>query len=225
MIITIDGYIATGKSTIAKRLSEKLGFIYFDTGAMYRCLTYGVIHKNVDINHAESLQTFLDQFIFEIKIHHGDKRYFIEGVDVSDKIRAEEVTNFVSQVSALGAVREKLVTLQRELALGVNAVFEGRDMGTIVFPEATLKIFLTGRPELRAQRRFHELKTKYPEDNVNLTLAKTLEEINRRDLYDSTRALSPLQQAADAYEIDTSDLSVEEIVDKILELLNSLPAQ
>lgn len=220
MIITIDGYIATGKSTIAKRLSEKLGFIYFDTGAMYRCITYGVIQKNIDIDNPTSLENFLSQFTFEIKIHHGEKRYFIAEQDVTDQIRTEEVTNLVSQVSAIGSVREKLVNLQRELANGVNAIFEGRDMGTVVFPQAALKIFLTGRPELRAERRFKELKTKYPKDNANLTLEKTLEEINRRDRYDSTRALSPLLQADDAYEIDTSDLTVDEIVDKILELLN-----
>lgn len=221
MIITIDGFIATGKSTIAKRLSEKLGFIYFDTGAMYRCITYGVMQKRININDPNRLQEFLDQFTFDIKIHHGEKRYYIEEMDVSEKIRSEEVTNLVSEVSAIGNVREKLVTLQRELAQGVNAIFEGRDMGTVVFPQAELKIFLTGRPELRAQRRFNELKTKYPKDNLDLTLEKTLEEINRRDRYDSTRALSPLLQADDAYQIDTSDLSVDDIVDKILELLNS----
>ena len=129
MIITIDGPIATGKSTIAKRLANEIGYIYFDTGAMYRCLTYGMIKNKVNSDDPQALAQFLKDFVFEIKIKRGDRLYFVEGEDVTLKIRGSEVTSHVSKISAIPAVREKLVALQREWAVGVNAVFEGRDMG------------------------------------------------------------------------------------------------
>lgn len=217
MIITIDGPVATGKSTIAKKLAESLGFIFFDTGAMYRSLTYGILKNEIDINDPEQLSNYLDHFQFDIKVLKREKHYFVEGEDVTNKIRGEEVTSAVSQISALKPVRDKLVQIQRALAVGVNAVFEGRDMGTVVFPDAQLKIFLTGNDDIRAKRRYDELKAKYPEDSKNLTLEKCLEEVVKRDAYDSTREHSPLCQAEDAYVIDTSDLSISEIVYKILE--------
>lgn len=222
MIITIDGPIATGKSTIAKRLAREIGYIYFDTGAMYRCITYGILKQKVDINDPAALASFLKNFKFEIKIKHGDRFYFVDGEDVTLNIRGEEVTSNVSKVSALAAVREKLVTLQRELSVGVNAVFEGRDMGTVVFPNAQLKIFLIGRPEVRAARRFTELREKFPEETKNLTLEKVLEDINARDSYDSSRENSPLKQAADACVVDTSDLTLDEIILKILEFKDTI---
>lgn len=222
MIITIDGPVATGKSTIAKKLAESIGFIFFDTGAMYRCLTYGILKHQVNPDNIQELQDFLDHFNFDIKVIHHERRYFVEGEDVSKQIRGEEVTSFVSKVSAIKAVREKLVAIQRELAVGVNAVFEGRDMGTVVFPDAAVKIFLTGRNEVRAKRRFDELISKYPDEAKNLTLEKCLDEIVTRDHYDSTREHSPLHQAEDAYIIDTSDLSIEEVVYKILEYKDTI---
>lgn len=217
MIITIDGPVATGKSSIAKKLAEAIGFIYFDTGAMYRALTYGIMKHHVDLNDPQALEKFLKGFQLEIKVVRRERQYFVDGENVSDIIRGETVTNAVSKVSAVKAVREKLVALQRELSEGVNAVFEGRDMGTEVFPNAYLKVFLTGRDEVRAKRRYLELTTKFPEESKNLTLERCLEEITKRDLYDSTREHSPLRQAKDAFVVDTSDLTVDEIVFKILE--------
>lgn len=222
MIITIDGPIATGKSTIAKALARELGYIYFDTGAMYRCLTYGLLKNHIDPDNHEQLMNYLNTFQFEIKIRQGEKHYCVQNEDVSDQIRQEEVTTNVSRVSAIKEVREKLVSIQQKCSIGVNAVFEGRDMGTVVFPNAPLKIFLTGRPEVRAKRRYDELKAKFPNETKDLTIEKTLEEINRRDAYDSTREISPLKQAPDAYIVDTSDKSVEEIVMEILELKDAL---
>lgn len=221
MIITIDGAIATGKSTIAKKLARSIGFIYFDTGAMYRCLTYGILKNNIDADNLEQLTAYLDHFHFEIKIKHGDRHYVVDGEDVTDAIRGEAVTANVSRISAMKAVRDKLVVIQREFAKGVNAVFEGRDMGTIVFPDAEVKVYLTGRPEVRAQRRFEEFKTKYPEEYQDLTFEKTLEDINRRDLIDSTRELSPLRQAEGAIVVDTSDLTLDEIITRIQEFKDS----
>lgn len=222
MIITIDGPVATGKSSVARKLAESIGFIFFDTGAMYRTLTYGILKHKIDINNQQQLDEFLNNFEMDIKVHHRERRYYFEGEDVSNKIRGEEVTSAVSKVSANKTVRDKLVAIQRQLSEGVNAVFEGRDMGTVVFPDANLKIFLTGRDDIRAKRRCEELRAKYPEEMKNLTMDKCLEEICQRDKYDSTREHAPLTQAKDAFVIDTSDLSVEEVVYKILEYKDAL---
>lgn len=218
MIITIDGPVATGKSTLAKKLASAIGYIYYDTGAMYRSLTYAICKSGIDMNNQEALDQFLNQFDFSIKVKRGERSYFVDDEDVTDKIRLNEVTSRVSEVSANPKVREKLVHLQRELSVGVNAVFEGRDMGTVVFPNADLKIFLTGRPEVRAKRRFDELKAKYPEESKDLTLEQVEKELLARDQYDSTRETSPLKKAEDACEVDTSDLTIDELIYKILEL-------
>lgn len=219
MIITIDGPIATGKSTIAKAVAKEVGYIYFDTGAMYRCLTYGIIKNKIAYEDSDQLKRFLAQFQFEIKLKLGEKHYFVENEDVTEKIRLEKVTGMVSKISAIKEVREKLVAIQREFALGVNAVFEGRDMGTVVFPEAQIKIYLTGKPEVRATRRYEELKKKY---NLEVTFEQVLKEITERDQYDMTREISPLCQPKEAYVIDTSDLSIPDIVLKILEYKDTI---
>jgi cytidylate kinase len=224
MIITIDGPIATGKSTIARGLAHRLGFIFFDTGAMYRCVAYGMLKKGIDVDNHGEVEVFLRDFNFDINIYRGEKKYIVFGKDVSEEIRGEAVTSLVPKVSAIKGVRDKLVAMQRKLSIGVNAVFEGRDMGTVVFPKAEIKIFLTGRPEVRAKRRFEELKARFPEDTKDLTIEKTLKEIQQRDYYDSTREISPLRQAEDAHVVDTSDLSVDEVIYKILEIVDSLPA-
>lgn len=217
MIITIDGPIATGKSTIAKKLASAIGYIYFDTGAMYRAFTYSLLKNKINLDNPGELGQFLSDFQFDIKVRRGEKRYFVGEEDVTDAIRQDSVTSQVSRVSANVQVREKMVQLQRELAQGVNAVFEGRDMGTVVFPEAQIKVFLVGRDDVRAKRRFDEMKAKYPEESKDLTLEKCLEDLKARDDYDSKRDISPLRKAPDALELDTSDLSLDEIVYKILE--------
>ena len=222
MIITIDGPVATGKSTIAKRLANEIGYIYFDTGAMYRCITYAIQKHHIDVDNSEVLINFLKDFTFEVKIRRGDRYYYVEEEDISLHIRGHEVTSGVSKVSAIPAVREKLVALQRSSAVGVNAVFEGRDMGTVVFPKAELKIFLTGRPEVRTARRLAELRVKFPEEAQTLTQEQVLKEIEERDTYDMTREASPLKQAEDAFIVDTSDLTIDEIVLKILECKDSI---
>ncbi|KAF3363280.1 Cytidylate kinase [Chlamydiales bacterium STE3] len=217
MIITIDGPVATGKSTIAKRLATSIGYIYFDTGAVYRAFTYGVIKNHVQIDQGRALEQYIEKFDFDIRVRHGDKRYFLENEDITDQIRQDQVTLLVSKVSAHPRVREHLLKYQRDLAKGVNAVFEGRDMGTVVFPDAYIKVFLSGSPDVRARRRYDELTTKYPEQSKGLTVEKVLEDLNARDAFDSNREISPLKKAADAFEIDTSNLSIDEIVYKILE--------
>jgi len=216
MIITIDGAVATGKSSVAKDLAKSLGYIYFDTGAMYRALTYGIIHHNISLDDEAALKKYLDTFDFDMKIKQGEKFYYVEGRDVTNIIRGLDVTEKVSKVAAIPMVREKLVEIQRELATGVNAVFEGRDMGTVVFPNADLKIFLTGSPEVRAERRLKELKERFPDMAETLTLEKVLEDLNQRDDFDSSRQISPLKPADDAYIIDTSDKTQQQVVDDVL---------
>lgn len=222
MIITIDGPIATGKSTIAKKLAHEIGFIYFDTGAMYRCLTYAILKHHVNADDPQALADFLKDFKFDIKIKHGERCYFVEGEDITLKIRGAEVTSAVSKISAIPSVREKLVAMQKEWALGVNAVFEGRDMGSVVFPAAELKIFLTGNSEVRAARRYAELREKFPTETKDLTLAKVREDIDLRDGFDTKREISPLVKAPDAFEVDTSNLTIDEIVLKILEYKDTI---
>lgn len=222
MIITIDGPVATGKSHVARKLAESLGYVYFDTGAMYRSLTYAILKHHINIHQTEELQRFLNHFDFTIKTFEHERHYFYEGEDISQKIRGKEVTAAVSEVSANRAVRDKLIEIQRQSAKGIHAVFEGRDMGTFVFPDASLKIFLSGRDEVRAKRRFEELKAKFPEESSHLTLEMCLSDIAQRDIYDSSREYAPLCKANDAYVIDTSDLTIDQVVYRILEIKDSL---
>src|SRR5262249_15234127 len=136
MIITIDGPVATGKSVVARKLAQSLGYVFFDTGAMYRSLTYGIIKHHVDIHQPEQLEKFLASFQFEVRNFRGERYYFYEGEDISQKIRGKDVTQAVSEISANKQVRDRLIEIQRQMAVGVNSVFEGRDMGAFVFPNA-----------------------------------------------------------------------------------------
>jgi cytidylate kinase len=217
MIITIDGPVATGKSTVAKKVAEKLGFIHFDTGAIYRCVTAFLLKHKVSYQNETILNQVLKDFSFEIVVKNGIKHYFVEGDDVTQFIRGEEVTKEVSHVAAIKQIREKLVTWQREWAKkDTNAVFEGRDLGSVVFPHAQLKIYLTGSDEVRARRRYEEMVHKFPEKTFNLN--GVLSDLKERDHLDMTRSISPLRKAPDAIEIDTSNLSVDEVVQEIVNL-------
>lgn len=212
MIITIDGPAGTGKTTIARQLAQKLKYDYFDTGAMYRALTYRLIKNDVDVRDTHSLTSFLDAFRFDIRDVEGKKHYFVDSEDVTDLIRSREVTQKVSEVSAHGDVRKAIVAIQREFGKGKNTVFEGRDMGTVVFPQAECKIFLTARPAVRAERRYLEFKEK----KMPVNEEEVLKEMVERDHFDSTREISPLKQAEDAYVIDTSDLTIDQVIEHIL---------
>lgn len=215
MIITIDGPAGTGKTTIARRVAEKLGYAYFDTGAMYRAVTVLIKQKGINLQDQITLQSLLEKVNFEIQSVKGEKRYFIEGNDVTEVIRTPDVTRQVSEVSALPPVRKALVSIQRKFGEKKNSVFEGRDMGTVVFPSADVKIFLTARPAVRAERRYLELKGKHQD----LKETEVLNEILQRDQLDSNREISPLKQADDAALIDTSDLTVDQVVEQILALI------
>lgn len=214
MIITIDGPAGTGKTTVARKVAEKLGFQYFDTGAMYRAITYRLLQEGISLDDENQLSPFLKRFQFSIRKEDGEKRYFVGSEDVTEMIRTPEVTKSVSIISAHPAIRRALVPIQRNFAEKGNSVFEGRDMGTVVFPKAELKIFLTARPVVRAERRYLEIKDKFK----STTQEEIFRELIERDAIDISREISPLKQASDAHLIDTSDLVIDEVVDRIISL-------
>ncbi len=221
MIIVIDGPAGTGKSTVARRVAQKLGFTFFDTGAMYRSLAWMVVQENVDLADRENICRLLPRFEYDVKIDEkSERRYFVCGNDVTAAIREPQMSAAASKIASVPEVRAALVEIQKKFSHRCNAVFEGRDMGTVVFPDADLKIFLTAKPEVRAQRRYEELLKKFPEMEQTLDYTQILKEIEERDRNDSTRAVSPLQMAKDAYLIDTSETEVESVVDQILRLMS-----
>lgn len=217
MIITIDGPAGSGKSSAAKKLAEYLNFEFFDTGAMYRAVTWYLLEKKVDISNESDLQNHLQNFIFDIREGEAkEKRYFVNDKDVTKLIRLHDVTNKVSEVSAIKIVRLHVVEIQRTFGRKCNAVFEGRDMGTVVFPYADVKFFLSANPKVRAERRFLELSEKFPELAPTYNFESILSDIKRRDEIDSNREISPLKRAEDAYLIDTSKLSLQQVTSKLI---------
>jgi CMP/dCMP kinase len=210
-VITIDGPAGTGKSTVAKRLAEKLGFTHYDTGAMYRAITWLALERSTVLSNPAQRADLVSAFEFHIEQGASERRYFLGNIDVSELIRAPEVTQYVSEVSAYPDIRDALVAAQRLAGEQGDIVCEGRDLGTVVFPHAAYKFFLTARPEVRACRRFEDLKKKNPQ----LTEAEVLADQKRRDTFDSTREHSPLRPADDAIEIDTSDLSLDQVVETL----------
>lgn len=216
-IITVDGPAGSGKSTIAKMLAKQLAFTFFETGAMYRAITYGLLEAKVNIKNLDDVQSYLDSISFKIRSIFNDKHYFIDGADISSFLRDPLVTSRVSEVSAIPAVRDAMTKIQRQLAENVNAVFEGRDMGSAVFPNANLKIFLTASPEERAKRRYRQLVDNKLVDEKLYDENKILTEINNRDKADMNRKTSPLLKPEGAYEVDTTNLSIDQVVQKILQ--------
>lgn len=215
MIIAIDGPAGTGKSTVARRVAASLGYLFLDTGAMYRAVTYALLQKQIRVSDVEAIRSFLGKFHLEIQEGDKEKRYFLEGQEITQEIRSPEVSRQVSAVSALPCVREALVLIQQKSALGKNAVCEGRDMGTVVFPSAKYKFFLVARSEVRAQRRYQEMLAKDP--NLAQTPSQVLFDLMQRDELDSTREISPLRAAEDAILVDTSDWTIDQVVQHILE--------
>lgn len=213
MIIVIDGPSGSGKSTLAKMLSKEFNIPYFDTGAMYRSFCWFLLHQHISIDDEEAIKELLLKMKFEIKIKNGEQRYYVNSEDVTDKIRDEIVSKHVSKVSAYLFVRNHLVKIQREFGKDHRGIFEGRDMGTVVFPQAEIKFFLYADPNIRALRRFEQLTKNFPLKKFEK--GKVLEELIKRDEFDSNRKHSPLKQAQDALLIDVSYLSLEEVFHKM----------
>lgn len=215
--VAIDGPSGAGKSTVAKACARALGFIYIDTGAMYRAAALSCISSGVNIKESPNdAIKIVNNISIDIEYIDGEQRIFLDGEDVSDKIRTPEISMGASAVSAIGAVREKLVAIQRNLAGTKNVIMDGRDIGTHVLPDADVKIFLTASPETRAKRRYKELIEK----GASVEYPDVLADIIKRDHDDSTRAVSPLRQAEDAVLADTGDLTFDESLKLVLDIIN-----
>lgn len=208
--IAIDGPAGAGKSTVAKAVAKALGAVYLDTGAMYRTIALYMVENN--IQGADSIARAVNDPHIEIRFIDNEQHMLLNGEDVTGRIRSQKASMLASQVSAIPAVRARLVALQQEFAQGHSVVMDGRDIGTVVLPNATLKIYLIASCEVRARRRFLQLAGTDKETPYE----KILPEIIQRDYNDSNRAASPMRQAEDAVRLDTSDLSQDEVIDQVL---------
>jgi len=213
--IAIDGPAGAGKSTVAKKLADILRYIYIDTGAMYRSLTWKAFQNNVDIHSDAQLSTLLKETVIDLSPSENGQRVFVDGFEVTEQIRTPEVTNHVSIVASHMKVREEMLMLQRKLAEQKGVVMDGRDIGTHVLPNAEVKIFLSASIDTRAQRRYLELQQK----GIDHDLEQLKDEIARRDQKDSEREIAPLKKAHDAIEIDSSSLTIDEVVQQIMLLV------
>ena len=218
MIVAIDGPAATGKSTSAKLVAQKLGYTYLDTGAMYRCVTLSILRDDINLDDAPKLKALLDKLDIQLINKGEDSVVILNGEDVSSEIRQTEVTNHVSAVSALGLVRNALVQNQRRIANNQDCVIEGRDIGTIVFPDADVKFYLITNDRVRAERRQLDLES----IGENKSIDTLIEEIHKRDKYDSERNHSPLRKAEDAIEVDTTNFTINGQVDHMVNKIKSI---
>ena len=215
MIVAIDGPAASGKSTTAKMVAKKLEMTYLDTGAMYRAVTLALLRSNTDLDDYDSVCHVIDELELDIYDKGSKTIVKLDGEDVSQAIRSMPVTENVSVVSAMKYVRQTMVEIQRNIGKKTNCVVEGRDIGTVVFPDAEFKIFMVADVNMRAERRFKD----FYEMGENRSFQEVLADLKRRDEKDSTRAYSPLQKADEAIEIDTSMLSIDQQVGKIINLV------
>ena len=214
--IAIDGPAGAGKSTIAKQLAKKLGYLYVDTGAMYRAISLYLIRKNIAADDVDGIKSVLDDINIKLEYDNGTQVVMLNGENVNGLIRTEEVGAMTSASSKNACVREKLVELQRAIAAEKNVIMDGRDIGTCVLPNANLKIYLTASSKTRAERRWKE----YQEKGIECDINKIEEDIIARDNQDMTREVSPLKQADDAVLVDSSDMTIDEVIDNIYNLAN-----
>lgn len=213
--VAIDGPAGAGKSTLARAAAKELGFYYVDTGAIYRAVGYHMWMMGIGSKDADGIRRFLDDVNLSVEYDDdGMQHMILNGKDVTDEIRTPLMSSYASGVSAQACVRDFLLDMQRELARRHNVVMDGRDIATVVLPNADVKIFLTASPEIRAKRRFAELQAK----GEKTTLEKVLSDMKARDKQDSTRAVAPLRCAPDAVKLDTSEMNLEEAKNAILEL-------
>jgi CMP/dCMP kinase len=220
IIIAIDGFSSCGKSTLAKELANKLQYIFVDTGAMYRAITLYFLNNKVDVESTVAIENALQQIVVGFKFVEASNKSHVtlNGIDVEDEIRGMDVSNYVSIVAALPQVRTFAVAQQQAMGLHKGVVMDGRDIGTTVFPEAELKIFVTANENVRAERRYKELVA----NDKTVSIEEIKKNLQERDYIDSTRAVSPLKKAADAIVLDNSNLSREEQFNLVLDWVNKL---
>lgn len=217
-MVAIDGPAGAGKSTVARGIAARTGYTYIDTGAMYRAVAWRALQTGLRVGEDDAaIGALAGRLCFEFRTVNGRAHLFVNGEDVESAIRTPAVGNLSSPVSAIPAVREHLVRAQREMARTRPVVMEGRDIGTVVFPDARLKVFLTASAEERARRRFAELRA----GGEDVSYEQVLADQRARDLRDSSRAIAPLRRAEDAVEINTDGLSIEEVIDRVMELLTA----
>lgn len=214
--IAIDGPAGAGKSTIAKRLAKELGFYYVDTGAIYRTVAYFLDLLGISPKDVDGVERYIDELTIKMEYdEEGTQHMLMNGMDVTGEIRTPDISQKASLVSAHAVVREVLLDMQRDVAKSYNVIMDGRDIGTVVLPDAQVKIFLTASAEVRAKRRFEELQAKGSKDSYE----KVLKDLQQRDYQDSHRAIAPLKQAHDAVKVDTSDLDIDGVVAAIREIV------
>jgi cytidylate kinase len=216
-VVAIDGPSGSGKGTITKLVAKKNGFLTMDTGAMYRCVTVYLIDNNIDLNEEEKIETALEKINIDMKEIDGIQNFILNGKNVSSRIRTKEVDNLVSQVSHIVSVRNAMVNLQRKLAEGKDIIMEGRDIGTNVFPDAKVKIYLDATPEERARRRMEQNK----ENGIdNVSYEEILANVKFRDHNDLTSSVAPLKKADDAIIVDSTNMKIEEVVERISNIID-----
>lgn len=213
--IAIDGPCGSGKSTVADILAEKLDILHLDTGAMYRACALAALKRNIDCLDENAVSNFIKDINLVIRYEDGKQITILDGEDVSQKIRENQVSMMSSNISSLGSVREKMVEMQQQVAKQSDCILDGRDIGTVVLPNAKYKFYITASPEIRAERRYKELLLK----GSDVKYEDVLNDVNKRDYNDSHRAISPLKKADDAIVIDTSSLSAVQVVAKITDIL------
>ena len=214
--IAIDGPAGAGKSTIARALAKEVGYYYVDTGAIYRTVAYFLDLLGISPKDVDGVERYIDELTIEIEYDEEGKQHMLmNGMDVTDDIRTQDISQKASLVSAHAVVREVLLDMQRQVAREHNVIMDGRDIGTVVLPQATAKVFLTASAEVRAQRRTDELLAK----GQKAVYAQVLKEIQQRDYQDTHRPIAPLKQAKDAVKLDTSDLTVDEVISQMKKII------
>ncbi len=217
IIIAIDGHSGCGKSTTSRLLAKNLNFKYLDSGAMYRAVTLYFVNKGVSQNDTKKIKDELNNIIIDFKYVEDNQHIFLNDQDVENEIRSDEISNQVSLFSSNSSIRKFLVNKQKTFGINKNIVVEGRDITTVVFPDAEIKVFMTADIQVRAKRRFNEMKSKNPD----ITYSDVIKNLEDRDIQDSTRKDSPLIVADDAFILDTSDLEINDQVDKIINFISN----
>ncbi len=215
MVVAVDGPAGSGKGTITKLVAQKLGLVYIDTGALYRCITLYMIRNKIDLKDIDKIQKMLENINIELKKEEDSDKVYLNGEDVSIKIREKEVNEFIPQVSNIVEIRENITNLSRKIAEGKEVIMEGRDIGTNVFPNAKIKIYLDATPEERANRRLKQNE----QEGIEISYEDILENIKFRDNNDKTREIAPLKQAEDAIYIDSTNMTIEEVTERIVKII------